>query len=185
MLDKIERKPLRHIYTTPAGMIVSIDANGKPNIITLGEVFNLSIRNPVWVGIAVRKATYSHGLIKAQGEFTVNMPTSAMLGAAYGAGRCSGRDGIDKFKKFNLTVLPSKFVKPPIIAECPINLECKVVGFHEVGDHDLFIGNVLLEHVDADKVNEKGERDESKLDPLIWLGVGFYNIGEKIGEMRW
>ena len=185
MNSKVERIPRRPIYPTPAGLVVSIDAAGKPNIITLGEIFNLSIRNPVWVGIAVRKATYSHGLIKAQGEFTVNMPTAAILGKAYGCGRCSGRDGIDKFKKFGLTPMPSKYVRPPIIAECPVNLECKVVGFHHVGDHDLFIGEVLLEHVDEDKVNAKGERDESKLDPLVWLGVGFYRIGEKIGEMKW
>lgn len=67
-------------------------------------------------------------------------------------------------------------------AERPVNLECRVVGFHHVGDHDLFIGEVLLEHVDEDKVNSKGERDESKLDPLIWLGRGFYRLGEKVGE---
>jgi flavin reductase (DIM6/NTAB) family NADH-FMN oxidoreductase RutF len=185
MVKKLERTPIRPIYPTPAGMIVSIDANGKPNIITLGEVFNLSIRNPVWVGIAVRKATYSHGLIKEQGEFTVNLPTSAMFGAAYGCGRCSGRDGVDKFQRFHLTALPSKYVKPPIIAECPVNMECKVLSIQQVGDHDLFIGEVLTEYLDEDKVNAQGERDESKLDPLIWLGHGFYTAGEKIGEMKW
>ena len=60
MKTKVERLPRRPIYPTPAGLIVSVDAWGMPNIITLGEIFNLSIGNPVWVGIAVRKATYSH-----------------------------------------------------------------------------------------------------------------------------
>jgi flavin reductase (DIM6/NTAB) family NADH-FMN oxidoreductase RutF len=149
------------VYPTPAGLVVSIDAAAKPNIITLGEIFNLSIRNPVWIGIAVREANYSHHLIKEQGEFTVNLPTATMLTKVQGCGRCSGRDGIDKFARFNLTPLPSKYVKPPIIAECPVNLECRVVAFHHVGDHDLFIGEVLLEHVDEEKVNSNGERDES------------------------
>jgi flavin reductase (DIM6/NTAB) family NADH-FMN oxidoreductase RutF len=84
-----------------------------------------------------------------------------MVNEVQGCGRCSGRDGIDKFARFNLTPLPSKYVKPPIIAECPVNLECRVVAFHHVGDHDLFIGEVLLEHVDEVKVNSNGERDES------------------------
>ena len=149
------RKPSRPIYPTSAGLVVSVDAKGKPNIITLGEIFNLSIRNPVWVGIAVREANYSHCLIKEQGEFTVNLPTAGMLNEVQGCSRCSGHDRIDKFARFNLTPLPSKYVKPPIIAECPVNLECRVVGFHHVGDHDLFIGEVLLEHVDEDKVNSK------------------------------
>ena len=184
MNNKVERAPHRPIYPTPAGLVVSIDAKGKPNIITLGEIFNLSINNPVWVGIAVRESRYSWKLIKEQGEFTVNLPPTALLNAVRGIGVYSGRD-VDKFAKYNLTPLPSKHVKPPIIAECPVNLECKVVGFHHVGDHDLFIGEVLLEYIDEDKVNAKGERDESKLDPLIWLGVGFYKLGEKIGEMKW
>ena len=184
MHNKVERDTYRPIFPTPAGLVVLVDAVGKPNIITLGEIFNLSINDPVWVGIALRKSRYSYGLIKKQGEFTVNLPTTTMLKAVRGCGVLSGRD-TDKFTKFGLTPLPSKFVKPPIIAECPVNLECKVVGFHHVGDHDLFIGEVLLEHVDADKVNAKGERDESKLDPLIWLGVGFYQIGKKVGEIRW
>jgi flavin reductase (DIM6/NTAB) family NADH-FMN oxidoreductase RutF len=182
MIGKRERKPRRPIYPTPAGLVVSVDAEGKPNIITLGEIFNLSIKNPVWVGIAVREANYSHHLIKEQGEFTVNLPTASMLSEVQGIGRCSGRDGIDKFAKFNLTPLPSKFIKPPIIAECPVNLECLVVGFHHAGDHDLFIGEVLLEHIDEDKADTDRERDESKLDPLIWLGSGFYRLGEKIGK---
>jgi flavin reductase (DIM6/NTAB) family NADH-FMN oxidoreductase RutF len=185
MKTKIERKPIRPVYPTPAGLVVSIDAKGKPNIITLGEIFNLSIRNPVWVGIAIHKARYSWSLIKEQGEFTVNMPTAAMVNKVQGCGSCSGRDGTDKFAKFNLTAQPSKYVKPPIIVECPVNLECKVVGFHTMGDHDLFIGEVILEHLDEDAANTNGDRDESKLDPLIWLGRGYYRLGEKVGEHRW
>lgn len=173
------------MYPTPAGLVVSIDAKGKPNIITLGEIFNLSISNPVWVGIAVHKARYSYDLIKEQGEFTVNLPTATVVRKVRGCGSCSGRYGIDKFARFNLTPLPSKYIKPPIIAERPVNLECRVVGFHSIGDHDLFIGEVLFEHVDKDVVKDNGERNESKLDPLIWLGVGFYRLGEKIGEYRW
>ena len=32
----------RPIFPTPAGLVTSVDATGKPNIITLGEIFNLS-----------------------------------------------------------------------------------------------------------------------------------------------
>jgi flavin reductase (DIM6/NTAB) family NADH-FMN oxidoreductase RutF len=180
MKAKKERKPARPIYPTPAGLIASVDAQGKANIITLGEVFNLSIADPVWVGIAVREATYSHGLIREQGEFTVNLPTAAMLDQVLGCGSCSGRDGTDKFERFGLTPLPSKHVRPPLIAECPVNLECRVVGFHHVGDHDLFIGEVLLEHIDEDALDPEGRPDTAKLDPLIMLRGGFWRIGEKM-----
>ena len=99
--------------------------------------------------------------------------------------KCSRRGGTDKFARFNPTPILSKLVKPPVITECPINLECKVGGFHNGGDHDLFIGEVLLEHIDKDKVNWNGESNVDRLDPLIWLGSGFYRLGEKIGEIKW
>ena len=60
MNNKVTRNTYRPIFPTPAGLVVSIDAAGKPNIITLGEIFNLSIREPVWVGIAIRE-TVIHG----------------------------------------------------------------------------------------------------------------------------
>lgn len=180
MKTKVERKPARPVYPTPAGLIASVDAEGKANILTVAEIFNLSIADPVWVGIAVREATYSHGLIKGQGEFTVNLPAAGMLRQVIGCGSLSGRDGIDKFEKFGLTALPSKHVKPPIIAECPVNLECKVVGVHRVGDHDLFMGEVLLEHIDEEALNEEGQPDTAKLDPLIMLRDGFWRVGERV-----
>ncbi len=180
MRAKVERKPARPVYPSPAGLIASIDPEGKANVLAVAEIFNLSIKDPVWVGISVREATYSHGLIKGQGEFTVNLPTAAMLKEVLGCGSCSGRDGTDKFEKFGLTALPSKHVRPPIIAECPVNLECRVVGFHHVGDHDLFIGEVLLEHIDEDALTEAGHPDTVKLDPLIMLRGGFWRIGEKV-----
>ena len=51
-VPKVQITPNRPIYPTPAALITSVDAAGRPNIITLGEVFNISIRQPVILGIA-------------------------------------------------------------------------------------------------------------------------------------
>ncbi|MBN2452498.1 MAG: flavin reductase family protein [Lentisphaeria bacterium] len=177
---RVTERTWRPVFPTPAGLIVSVDASGRPNIITLGEVFNLSIGNPVWVGLSIRAATYSHGLIREQGEFTVNLPSTSLLEAVVGCGRCSGRDGVDKFARFGLTPLASRHVRPPIVAECPVNLECRLVGFHHVGDHDLFIGDVIAEHVDETMLGPDGKPDSAKLDPLILLRGGFWGIGPKL-----
>jgi flavin reductase (DIM6/NTAB) family NADH-FMN oxidoreductase RutF len=161
-------------------LITSCDAEGKPNIITLGEVFNLSIREPVWVGLAIRKATYSHGLISEQKEFVVNLPTAALLDQALQCGSVSARDGVDKFKEFRLTPVPAVHVKPPLVAECPVNIECRLVNVIEVGDHDLFIGDVLLEHVNDDLLDENGEWKGEAEDTIAMLRSGFYRTGKRI-----
>ncbi len=184
MVEKVQIQPRRPVYPTPVGLITSVDAQGRPNIIALGEVFNLSIVQPVWVGIAVRAATYSHGLIKAQGEFVVNLPTADLLDAVLECGSCSGRDGIDKFHRFGLTPRPAVLVKPPLIEECPVNLECQLVAMHSVGDHDLFIGHVVMQHVNKALVSVHGEIDAGKLDPIIMMPKSFWRRGDKIGTFR-
>ena len=69
MLDSIYRP----VNPSPASLITSVDEEGKPNIITLGEVFNISIKQPVIVGNAIRPATYSHSLIQKSGEYVINL----------------------------------------------------------------------------------------------------------------
>jgi len=58
--EKVQIRSERPIYPSPAGRVTSVDATGNPNIITLGEIYNLSIRQPVIVGIGIAPARYSH-----------------------------------------------------------------------------------------------------------------------------
>ena len=173
----------RPIYPTPAGLITSCDANGRPNIITLGEVFNLSIRKPVVVGLAIAPQRYSHRLILDSGEFVVNLPTADMLDKVIKCGSVSGRD-VDKFAAFGLTALPAKQVRPPLIAECPINLECKLVGFRRCGDHDTFEGEVVAQHVDEDCLSADGSIIPEKLNGFAFVLGKFFAFGKDLGS-RW
>ena len=179
-MAKVQRKPFRPVYPTPTGLITAVDSAGKPNIITLGEVFNLSIRDPVWVGIAMRKATYTHELVSATREYVVNIPTSGMLDQVLQCGGVSGRDGVDKFAEFGLTPAPSQQVRPPLIAECPVNLECRVKDILETGDHDVFVGEVLVMHVDEALLDARGEFVFEKMDTIVMLPGGFAGVGPRL-----
>lgn len=177
---------MRPVYPTPAALITSVDDAGKPNIITLGEVFNVSLRRPPIVGLAIRKATYSHGLISAHREFTVNMPTTDLLWATDYCGSTSGRN-IDKFAASGLTPIPAETVAPPLIGECPVNMECRVISIQEVGDHDLFLGEVLATHVDESILDENGHPDPAKLDTFAFMfnhghEGEYWDMGTKIGD---
>lgn len=165
-------------------MITSIDEQGQPNIITLAEVFNISIRKPVIVGIAVRPATYSHALIAASKEFVINLPTASILESVDGCGGITGRRGVDKFQRFNLTPIQSSEVRPPLIEECPVNIECKTLDRKSVGDHDLFLGEVVAVHVDEEKLDEFGQIQSDKLDMLVYFTTEkkgeYWSIGKRV-----
>ncbi len=177
-MAKVQVTPKRPVYPTPAALITSVAEDGTPNIITLGETFNISISDPVILGIAIRKQRYSHRLISETREYVVNLPTKAILDEVWYCGRHSGRE-VDKFKATGLTPLPATAVKPPLIAECPINIECKVIGIQVIGDHDLFLGEAVAQHVDEAVLGERGQIMVEKLDGFAFVLGKFMPLGHE------
>ena len=162
---------------------MSADEVGKSNIMTAGEIFNIGLKEPCIIGIAIRKATYTHTLISKTMEFTVNFPTVAILDKVDLIGTISGRNGLDKFKEYELTPQPSDEVTPPVIEECPVNLECKALSITEVGDHDLILGKVVAMHVDEDKLDENQRIQIEKVDGFSYAEWGYYSFGENLGHI--
>ena len=149
-------------------LLVSIDSNGKPNVMTIGwGSIGIIWYKPVFI-VLVRPSRYTHKLIEETGDFTVNVPKRDMEHIIDFCGSVSGKE-IDKFKEKNLTPLPSKKVKSPIIAQCPINYECKVIyktivdskiieksiisEYYSSGNyHTVFFGEILALYVDENLI---------------------------------
>jgi flavin reductase (DIM6/NTAB) family NADH-FMN oxidoreductase RutF len=149
---------------------------GKPNIITLAWAMPISRRPPLLlIGIAPQR--YSHELIAGLKEFVVNIPTMDIIKETLFCDRRTGRKH-DKFAETGLTPMPAKMIRPPIIKECVAHLECKLRQQITMGDHTLFVGEVLTAYVnegvflnrkfDLEKVKliyHKGGNDFTTLDP--------------------
>jgi len=181
-MKKKRIKPFRPIYPSPAALVTSVDPDGKPNILTLAEVFNISIRKPVIIGVAIRPATYSHKLISQTREYVVNLPRASMRVQVDACGSVSGRSGMDKFEAFGLTPVAAAEVRPPLVAECPVNIECKVVGIQTIGDHDLFLGEVLAVHADEDVLDESDSIISAKVDMLTYITGEYWGVGQMLGK---
>ena len=181
MAKKLMSLPRRPVNPTVPALITSVDRDGKPNIITLAETYNLSINNPVIVGIGIHKARYSHSLITECRQFVVNLPPASLVEKVDLCGTRSGRD-VDKFAAFGLTPLPAAKVRPPLIAECPVNLECELIGVHEIGDHDMFMGQVLAQYVDEEALDEQGQIVPEKLDLLAVVFMEYWKLGRPLGR---
>ena len=178
-MPKVQVPPHRPVYPTPAALITCADANGNPNILALGETFNISIARPVILGIAIRKSRYSHELISQTREYVVNLPTQAISEQVWFCGRTSGRN-VDKFQETGLTPVPASVVKAPLIAECPLNIECRVTDIQVIGDHDLFLGEAVAQHVDAALLDQAGRIMVDKLDGFAFVLGEFCTLGQKI-----
>ncbi len=140
----------------PTVLVTSADEKGKPDIITIAAVTAASHEPPMFV-IAIRHDRYSHQLVDKTKEFVINVPTIKMVEQTNFCGKTSGRI-VNKFKEAKLTPIPGSVVKAPLIAECPINIECKVVQSIKPGTHTLYVGQVVAVHT------EKGVFDGKKLN---------------------
>jgi len=173
-------KEYRAIFPTPAALITSVDEEGRPNIATAGESFMMSLY-PLVVAVGFRPATYTNGLIHKTREFVVNLPSREILKAVDYCGSTSGRN-VDKFKTTGLTPLPAKFVRPPLIKECPVNIECRVRGIVTFGSHDVFAGDSLAIHADEDILGGDGLPDISRCPTIAYANNRYYIVDTLIEE---
>ncbi len=110
----------------------------------------------------------------------MNIPTKDILQESDFCGMVSGKD-VDKFSETRLTPKPAKKVKPPLIWECPVNLECVVKKKIPLGAHHLFLGEIIRVHVDQDLLNETGRIDFTKIAPFVYNQGEYWSLNQKIG----
>ncbi len=158
---------LLHPYNT--SLVTCCDAEGQqPNIVAIAWLVPVSIHPPL-VGMSIRPTRHSYGLIRASGEFVVNVASHEIAQQALFCGRRSGRD-VDKFAATGLTAGKAQHVRPPIIEECIAHLECRVVQEVEAGDHHLVIGEVLAAYTRPGALDDSGLYDLSRVQLLFHLG---------------
>jgi flavin reductase (DIM6/NTAB) family NADH-FMN oxidoreductase RutF len=121
---------------------------------------------PPLVGCIVSNRNYSFRLLSAARECVINIPTAALIRKVVACGNCSGR-ARDKFAAFGLRTLPAARVRVPLIAECPANLECKVVDVRLAAQYNFFVLEVV-----------KAWRDPlpKRLRTIHHLGMGRFMI---------
>ena len=108
-------------------LLCTADSKGTPNMMTIGWGSIGSIwTKPVFI-VLVRPSRYSYDLLEQTPEFTVNVPLEEHRQAVAYCGSISGRGGLDKFDETGLTPVAADEISVPIIEQCPINFECKVV----------------------------------------------------------
>jgi flavin reductase (DIM6/NTAB) family NADH-FMN oxidoreductase RutF len=165
MKRRLSVKPL--LYPMPAVLIAAEHA-GERNLFAVAWIGMVS-GTPPTIGVAVRRTRHTLELIERSGAFTVNVPRVGQEAIVDFCGIVSGTD-TDKFAAAGLTAEPGAVVKAPIVAECPFNIECRVVGIHELGEYRLVLGEVVETWADAEILTRDGTKvDVGLLDPLVYV----------------
>lgn len=177
---KVPFKPGTLIYPLPAVMVSCGDAPENYNILTIAWTGTVC-SDPPMCYISVRRERYSYDIIKRTGEFVINLTTEALAAATDWCGVRSGRDH-NKFREMHLTPEAGQVVKAPLIAESPLNIECRVADIRPLGSHDMFLADVVAVDAEESLIDKStGAFQLNHAQPLAYSHGKYYGLGEKLG----
>ena len=180
-MKKQQWKPGNMLYPLPAVMVSCGREGERPNIITLAWVGTVC-SDPVMVSISVRPERYSYDIIRDTGEFVINLTTKDLAYATDYCGVKSGRN-VDKFAELHLTSRKAEKLKTaPIIAESPVNLECRVTEIKELGSHHMFLAEVLAVDIDEAYLDKSGKFHLNDTGLLAYSHGEYFTLGERCGS---
>ncbi len=125
------------------------------------------------------KKRYLNIGLHEQMTFSVNIPSETMLEQVKICGSKSGRD-YDKSQLFD--TFYGELQTAPMIQECPLNMECKVVEILDYGHNEGIIGEVIGSFANKDVLTDE-KLDMRKAHPLSWATLGdfnYYQLGNRV-----
>ena len=172
-------RPGNMLYPLPSVLVTVADDEGNDNVLTVAWTGTVC-SDPAMVSISIRPERHSYDIIKETGEFVINLTTKELARATDYCGVRSGRD-VDKFKETGLTAVEAAKVKAPLIAEAPVNIECRITEKKELGSHHMFLAEVLAVHVDEKYLDENGKFQLNKSGLIAYSHGEYLDLGKEIG----
>lgn len=149
------------LQPAPKVLVSCRSKSGEDNALAVGYCCNCSF-DPPMIMAGIVPSRYSYKMVKETGYFVVNLVPEEYEETFKYLGSHSGRDE-DKLAKMNVKLDEGVKVNAPILADCPVNIECKVVDSIVTGSHEMFAGKIEYVHADEKIIDEKGNIDFSKI----------------------
>jgi flavin reductase (DIM6/NTAB) family NADH-FMN oxidoreductase RutF len=139
----------RFIEPGPVVLVTTVHKN-HPNIMTMSYHMMVQDSDLPLIGCIIGPWNHSYRALRTTGECVIAIPTVDIASRVVEIGNCSDEE-IDKFASFGLTPVPAEKVKPPLVAECRVNIECRVKDTSLVGKYNLFILEVVKAWIDPER----------------------------------
>ena len=161
-----------------------------PVMVTVGDMEKSNVLTVAWTGIlatvppktyvSIRPSRHSYGILKETKEFVINLVPATLAKKADYCGIYTGKK-VDKFEKCGFTKEKATQVNAPMIAECPISIECKVTDIIPLGSHDMFLADIVAVNVD-EKLLMDDKLCINRAHLCAFAHGEYYKLGERIGK---
>lgn len=195
-MDSMTITPSILYFGTPVALITTLQADGSTNISPMSSAWALDDR--VVLGLGSRGQCAAN--LARLGECVINLPHADLWRQVEAIAATTGSDPVpdhkrsmgyryeaDKFAAAGFTALPSRVVAPLRIAECPLQLEARVVATHACGDDPTdptLIVEAKVEHVHAHRnivVPGTQHVDTARWTPLLYVFRHYFGTGDRLG----
>lgn len=177
-MSKKRLGPQTLLYPMPAVLVGAV-VEGKANFMTAAWC-SIACLKPPAISVAVNTARHTLKGIKENGAFSINVPSADLVKDVDYCGIYSGakRDKSSIFK-----VYFGELQTVPLIEECPVNLECKLIQSLDIGSHTLIVGEILETHVTESCLTD-GKADPEKINPLVFSPAvqKYHRLGPVIAQ---
>jgi len=177
-MDKINLGSTIPGYPMPV-CLVGAHVEGKPNFLAVAW-FTMASYKPPRIAIALGKGHYTNPGIKANKAFSVSLPSVDMIEATDYCGIVSGKK-IDKSGIFDLFY--GELKTAPMIKDCPLSMECKLVETVESSLNEIFIGEIIGTYTEERFLSD-GKLDFKKMKPFILSqpDTSYWTLGEPVAK---
>jgi flavin reductase (DIM6/NTAB) family NADH-FMN oxidoreductase RutF len=168
------------LYALPTTqLILGTHLNGVPNFMALAWATRINFQPPL-IAISVNNGHMSHQGVCENQEFSLCMPSSAMVNVTDYVGLVSART-TDKSQLFD--IFYGELRNAPLIQECPLNLEMKLYKSVELPTNTIFIGEIVGAWCE-EKCLHDGVPDVTKIEPFILTMPDnrYWSLGQNVGN---
>ncbi|MDD4136635.1 MAG: flavin reductase family protein [Methanoregula sp.] len=176
----MEKQQIGNNFFIPMPVVlVGTQVSGKANFMAVGWIARVN-GNPPMIACGIANNHYTLKGMDAAKTFSVNIPSSDLLEKTDYCGIVSGAK-TDKSKVFD--VFYGSLKTAPMITECPVALECRLVQTVALPTHGLYIGEIVGAYADG-KVIHDGRPDFPAIDPLFLTMPDnrYWTLGKHAGD---
>lgn len=170
----------KNVFVYPMAVtLLGVNVRGKANFMALGWVSRVNA-NPPMIGIGVGSHHYTIVGLKENRTFSINVPDLSMMEKTDYCGLVSG-EKVDKSGLFS--VFYGDLKTAPMIDECPLCLECRVMRTLEFQTNEFFVGEIVASFTE-DRYMTDGKPDIKKINPLLLTMPDnrYWTVGDHVGN---
>lgn len=169
----------QNVYIPMLVTLLGVNVENRANFMALGWISRLNASPPL-LGAAINKFHYTAEGIRENETFSINIPSKEMMKETDYCGLVSGRES-DKSGLFN--VFYGELETAPMIEQCPLSIECKLVDVHPLPSNDLIIGEIVASYTEKEYLSNDLP-DIQKINPLFLTmpDNNYWIVGDNVGK---